>query len=132
MSTERFRASVQYGDLKGTVAADRSDWNIAEKWLDKNGLRKPDERVVGISAAFYENRKTHVDEVGVEVGVDFLLTTQSYDAMEDRMRTGEPISVRQEYARMPLAEFAGFFKRLSIKISSKGILTDAEYTIQDE
>jgi len=32
-----FKASVQYNDLKGSVAADRSDVGGASKWLAHNG-----------------------------------------------------------------------------------------------
>ena len=34
----QFNASVQYNDLKGTLAADRADETGAEAWLAKEGL----------------------------------------------------------------------------------------------
>ena len=34
-----FRAQVQYGDLKGTVAADGSDQTGPDGWLKQKGLK---------------------------------------------------------------------------------------------
>jgi len=42
-TTETFNASVQYGDWKGTAAADRADQNDPDHWLEKSGKKNPDE-----------------------------------------------------------------------------------------
>ena len=128
MSAERFVASVQYNDLEGTVAADRSDVTAAEDWLDEKGLRNSNEFLLGISVYVGENRDgTHRDPIQVT----FLLATPgSYDGVEAKVRTGEPIPVREERANMNLTEFFGLFKRFEVNISSHGMLT--EYTIQGD
>jgi hypothetical protein len=38
MSTDTFKASVQYNDLTGSAAADRADMSDASVWLKKHGL----------------------------------------------------------------------------------------------
>ena len=43
MATEKFIASVQYGDWKGTSAADGADRNGLRDWLEANGHKKSDE-----------------------------------------------------------------------------------------
>ena len=127
MSTERFVASVQYNDWKGTVAADSSDSNSAEHWLDEKGLRKSDEFLIGISIFVGENHGTHKDPISVM----FLLATRgSHDGVEAKINRGEPLSVREEITDMNLTEFFGLFKRFSVNISSYGMLT--EYTIQED
>ena len=52
--------------------------------------------------------------------------------MEAKVRTGEPISVREVRADMNLTEFFGLFKRFSVNISSHGMFSEAEYTIQED
>ena len=129
MSTERFVASVQYNDWKGTAAADSSDSNTAKRWLDEKDLRKSDEFLVGISVYVGQNYGTHKDPIQVT----FLLATrESHDGVEAKVRTGEPISVRKVRADMNLTEFFGLFKRFSVNISSRGMLSEAEYTIQED
>jgi len=49
MTTERFLASAQYNDYKGTSAADRADDNGASAWLEANGHKQPDEFLLGSS-----------------------------------------------------------------------------------
>lgn len=39
MSVVNFSASVQYGDFKGSAAADRADHGVGD-WLEKNGLKQ--------------------------------------------------------------------------------------------
>ena len=41
MATDRFTATVQYGDWKGASAADNADQNDASDWLEANGHKKP-------------------------------------------------------------------------------------------
>ena len=49
MTQEKFYASVQYGDMKGTASADRHDQYTMEKYLEEKGLIQPDEMLVGVS-----------------------------------------------------------------------------------
>ena len=50
MGQENFHASVQYGDLKGTAAADRHDTKDISKYLASKGLVAEGEFLVGIEA----------------------------------------------------------------------------------
>jgi len=46
---ETFKAGVQYGDLKGSSAADLADMTDAAKWLKEQGQINKNEFVLGIS-----------------------------------------------------------------------------------
>jgi hypothetical protein len=47
---ETFKASVQYNDLLGSVAADRADSDDAHTWLEQNGHIQAGEFLLGIEA----------------------------------------------------------------------------------
>lgn len=49
MQNEHFKASTQYNDYKGTVAADRADQDSFSDFLRAKGILKDDEIVKGIS-----------------------------------------------------------------------------------
>ncbi|HKO20816.1 MAG TPA: hypothetical protein VJU82_18220 [Acidobacteriaceae bacterium] len=79
MANDRFQASVQYGDLTGTAAADRADGKSGpEDWLKKKGLMKGDEFVLGIELYSGENPGVHRDSITVH----FLLVPGSFDSAE--------------------------------------------------
>ena len=62
----QFMASVQYNDLKGSAAADRSDVGGASKWLKDNGHIKDGEYVIGFSIFAGESHGVHRDPISVE------------------------------------------------------------------
>jgi len=128
MTTETFKASVQYGDWKGTAAADRADQNDAEHWLEKSGKKKADEFLVGIEIWAGENHGKHKDPVSVT----FLLASlPDHDTVQGQIKTGKPLQVRRVREDMNLVEFFGLFKRFSVAISNHGMLTGLEYTYSD-
>jgi hypothetical protein len=125
VATKKFNASVQYGDLKGSAAADRADRGTAEAWLEKSGHKKEGEFLLGVSLVVGENHGQHKDPVYVE----FLLTTpgdfDSVRAMIDAAKG--PIEVRSVKLQVPIAEFLGLFKRFSVDLSPGGMLDGREY-----
>lgn len=125
MPVEQFTASVQYNDLKGSAAADRADRDDAERWLASNGLKQEDEVLIGVSFFAGENHGTHEDPIHVE----FLLAPLgNYDNVQETINAGQgPIVVRRVTRQMSLAEFFGLFKRFSVSISPKGILSDRQF-----
>ena len=129
MQTEQFKASVQYGDLSGTAAADRADKGDATDWLKKNGLHQEGEFLVGVNLYIGENHGSHKDPAFVE----FLLATKTYHdnfkAMLDAHKG--PGVVRRVKAQMPISEFFGLFKRFSVCVSPHGMLEGREYTYPD-
>jgi hypothetical protein len=130
MTTEQFRASVQYGDFEGTAAADRADKNNADKWLDDRGLKRGHEFLVGLTLVAGENHGVHKDPVSIR----FLLAGPGdHDTVKAAISASNgAFSVRCVHAEMPIAEFLGLFKRLSIYVSNHSILEGKEYSYKDE
>lgn len=126
MPVENFRASVQYGDLKGSAAADRADQGDVSSWLEKNGLKQDGEFLLGISFFAGENHGEHEDPVFVE----FLLATPGdHDSVSAMIGAHNgPVLVRRVKTDMPIAQFFGFFKRFSVSLSSHGMLDGRDYT----
>ncbi|MEN3785464.1 hypothetical protein ABDZ30_04755 [Aeromonas veronii] len=123
---EIFKASVQYNDLKGSVAADRADMTDAEKWLKANG-HITDEFVVGISMWVGENHGTHEDPVNVK----FLVTElNEHTSIPEMLQTsGSPIKVKEICVDMNIADFLALFKRLEITLSNGGLIEGKAYTL---
>lgn len=126
MATEKFLASVQYGDWEGTSAADSADRGVLRKWLESNGYKKSDEFLLGVSLFVGENHGVHEDPVYV----NFLLASPAdHDSVKSMIDLGQgPIEVRKVSVEMKLTEFFGLFKRFSIAFSSHGMLGEREYT----
>lgn len=129
MHTEKFKASVQYGDWKGTAAADDADKVDARDWLKKNGLIQEGEFLVGITFYAGENHGTHQDPLFVE----FLLTSQGdHDNVKTMINSSDaPVVVRRVKAKMGVVEFVGLFKRFSVCISAHEMLNGRDYTYPD-
>jgi len=120
-----FKASVQYNDLEGTVAADRADVGGAKKWLTDNGHIE-EEYVIGISMFAGENHGVHQDPISV----DFLVSgLKGYDNIPEMIKSSaEPIQVKKIDVEMNLADFFALFKRFAVTLSISGLLDDVEYT----
>jgi len=128
MQPTNFKASVQYGDWKGTSAADSADKGDARDWLKKNELIQTGEFLIGIALFAGENHGSHKDPVFVE----FLLATPGdHDSIKAVIETGAPLVVRRVKVDIGLTEFFGLFKRFSIYMSSHGMLDDRQYTYPD-
>ncbi|HBQ1077028.1 hypothetical protein [Klebsiella pneumoniae] len=103
MQNEHFKASTQYNDFKGTVAADRADQGSFSDFLRARGILKQDEIVKGISFFSAENF--------------FDVEAYIFD------QAGE---LRRETVKITLTDFFNTFKRFSIKLSRNGELDDQE------
>ena len=128
MQQEKFKASVQYDDWKGSAAADNADKGDASDWLEKKGLIQKGEFLLGITLYTGESHGSHKDPVSVE----FLLATPGdHDSVKAMIDTGTPVVVRRVRADMKIVEFFGLFKRFSIYMSSHGMLDSRDYTYPD-
>ncbi len=129
MHTESFKAVVQYGDLKGTSAADRADKADAEKWLKEQKLSQEGEFLLGIQLWVGENHGAHKDPVSVT----FLLAPLgNYDSLQKMIDSHEgPIVVRKVRQQMPIAQFLGFFKRFAVTLSAGSMLEGREVMYPD-
>jgi len=117
---------VQYGDLKGSAAADHADMTGAVKWLKENGRIKDDEFVLGISMSVGENHGTHRDPVSVQFLVSGLNGYQNIPEMIQA--SGEPIQVKKINVDMEVIDFLALFKRLEITLSNDGLIEGKTYT----
>lgn len=123
---ETFKAAVQYGDLKGSSAADRADMIDASKWLRDNGHIQDDDYVIGISMSVGENHGKHKDPVYVH----FLVTDLGgFANIPEKIKASqEPIPVKKIDLDMNIADFLALFKRLEITLSNGGLLEGVTYT----
>ena len=120
-----FKASVQYDDFRGTVAADGADVGGAKKWLTDNGHINEDEYVIGISMSVGENFGVHQDPIYV----DFLVSgLKGYNNIPEMIQSsGEPIQIRKIEVEMNLTDFFSLFKRFGVTLSVSGLLEGVEY-----
>jgi hypothetical protein len=129
MSTNTFKASVQYGDWKGTSAADNADKNDASQWLVNNGHKEADELLIGMTMFVGENHGEHRDPISVE----FLFASpRDHDNVKAMIEScNGPVPVRRVVVDIPLVEFFGLFKRFSVTLSSHEMLGEREYTFDE-
>jgi hypothetical protein len=122
MHSENFKASVQYGDWKGTSASDNSDNQRINDWLIQNGHKDEGEFLVGI--------EMYAGNIKDSVSVKFLLiTVDGFDNVEAKIASStDPVEVKRVTVDMPIMDFLAFFKRFSISFSSHGIFDNVLYT----
>ena len=129
MGQDNFHASVQYGDFKGTAAADRHDTYDISKHLNAQGLINEGEFLVGIEAY---SRELMGNPKATEVDVTVLVTRyEGYDDVQAAVDSGEPLKVRKIRLEMPIVEFFTLFKRFQISISSHGMIDNRDITFDD-
>lgn len=125
MAVEIFKASVQYDDLKGTSAADRADQRGANEWLEKKGLKQPDEFLLGVELWIGENHGVHKDPVHVHF---LLVTSAEYENVKSMLESTQgPVDVRRVSEDMPISDFLALFKRFSVCLSPYGLLEGRQF-----
>jgi len=122
MHAQTFKAGVQYGDWKGTSAADDSDQDRLYDWIEKANLKKEGEFLVGVDMYAGE----HKGDVSVKL---LFFPLDGFDNVEAKIAsTNGPVEVRVVRHDMPLQEFMGLFKRFNIAFSRHGIFEGQEFT----
>jgi hypothetical protein len=127
-----FRASVQYGDWQGTVAADNADFMAFYNLLLGKRLITETDFLVGIHVWIGENHGGHVKPPYITA---FLLEgVDNYESAEVALREmSDPLDLKRVRIKLTLNEFLGLFKRFSIAISPRGLdITDREILPRDE
>ena len=123
---EIFQASVQYNDLKGSVAVDNADMINATSWLKKNKYIKDDESLIGISMWAGENHKKYDKLLSVTFLVKELGGNKTIpDIIND---SNETLNVKKVKVDMNIIDFMALFKRLEITLSPDGMLEGIEYS----
>jgi hypothetical protein len=128
MQSHDFKASVQYGDWKGTVAADGADKRDARAWLREHGYIQEGEFLLGITFFAGENHGSHKDPVSVEF---MLAAPGDHDSIKAAIETGSPVVVRRVRVEMGVADFLGLFKRFSVYFSVHGMMEGRQFTFPD-
>lgn len=106
---EIFKAGVQYNDLMGSVAADRSDNLSFIDYLRGRDLANDDEHIIGYRFGFNENHMQKIINLGLVI---YLLKGEN----EKEIRAIE--------VEMPSADFFSYFKRFDLVMTSKGFDLD--------
>jgi hypothetical protein len=129
MGQENFHASVQYGDMKGSAAADRHDNRCMSRYLEEQGLIQEGEILIGVEMWSGEvHGRTQDRPVFVKAVV---ATGEGYDNIRAAVDSGNPLHVRKIDLEMPLDEFFGLFKRFAVTISTGGIIEGRDITFDD-
>ncbi|MDP8206714.1 MAG: hypothetical protein P9L92_08645 [Candidatus Electryonea clarkiae] len=129
MIIEKFKASVQYNDWRGTSAADSADFGVMEKWLDTNNYKRDEEFLLGISMYVGENLGKHEDTIFVDLIIAAPRDSESVKAMIDSSHG--PVDVKKVSFQMGLVEFFCLFKRFGVKFSLFGMLGEREYSYEE-
>lgn len=119
-----FSGHVQYDDWKGTVAADESDHIGIRRYLEKQGLIRDGEFVVGLEmysgAALGTERHFSVRVFLVEAG--------SFEGAVQLAVTNDPVEVIVRDLPLSLEQFLSFFKRFDVNLTRNGLeLQGREY-----
>ena len=124
--TETFKASVQYNDLTGSVAADRADNGDARSWLEQNGHLRAGEFLIGMDV--YVRIPGGAAGGDVVVDVSFILVqATNFESAAELLRNSDPVAVRKLSLEFTARDFFLFFKRFNLTISSSGKLEGCEY-----
>lgn len=126
MSIEKFNASVQYDDYKGTTAADKQDINDVYKYLEKKQQRNKNEFIVGISLYAYNLALNPSHELSVRF---FLSDLQGESDVPTLIKSKNPLSVKEIKIDMSYREFFQLFKRFNLTLSPKALLENKEIDI---
>lgn len=129
MPTETFRAHVQYGDFKGTAAADRADQNDLADVLRAQGLMQEGETMLGVELWIGENRGEVRDPVQVTV---LMAGAGDYETVAQMVAANNPVPVRRVITQMPLMQFMACFKRFSVAVSPFELMAGRQYRYQEE
>ncbi|MCF5747102.1 hypothetical protein [Pseudomonas tremae] len=129
MSTDFFKASVQYGDYKGSVAADDHDSYTIDHYMVSQGLKTSDDRIVGIKMWSGE---VHGNLQNQPVGITaYLIESPGFDEVSTAINGPDPIPVKQVSFDVSLEQFFGLFKRFEIAITRFEELNGRELLITD-
>ncbi len=124
MSSEKAKASAQYNDLKGTVAADwRDNTNRLNDFAQSQAIDLQGYIPVGISVYLGEPRGSELDTASISIfAVDPIRIGRDVDEIRDSVEINEGILPCKIFRlEVPLPELLKFFKRFSIKMFSRSV-----------
>lgn len=123
-----FKATAQYGDWKGTAAADDADGETLSDFLEKKGLKGPDQFVIASSLWVGENHRGKLGTVSITA---YLFDMPGHDTVRAALDAiNGPIPVHIIDVDVSLEEYIVFFKRFSIMHTKSGFELDGrEYSV---
>lgn len=124
MKVKEFLASMPDDDYRGTASAYRAERSGFQQWLVERGLARKGEYLLGIEFITQDNHGTHVDPVLVTA---LMATRGDFASIQEMIDSSSLVAVRRVSVEMPLLEFFGLFRRLSIAFSANGTLTNRRY-----
>jgi hypothetical protein len=127
---EQFVASVQYGDWKGTAAADNADRDSIHDLLRGKGFLTEEEFCVGFEVYIGETHNGKAPEPFLSA---FLFDKPSHETVAAEIqKTVGPLTFRRVKLRLSFDEFFALFKRFNLKLSVRGLGVDGrEYVAYD-
>lgn len=129
MSTDVFKASVQYGDYKGTTAADDHGDHTISDYMNAQGLKSGEERILGLKLWSGE---VHGSVQNQPVGVTaYLIASESFEEVRDALASTDPVIVKEVRFEVSLEQFFGLFKRFEIAITRFDELNGRELLIKE-
>lgn len=126
-----FKASVQYGDWKGTAAADNGDFATLDKYLDENGLKQEGEFLIATSLWVGENNGKNLGSVYARA---FLYSGDaSFDTVKAALDAQSgTVPVRVVVLEMTIEQYIGLFKRFDVMLTRPGLnIEGRDYDRQD-
>ncbi len=124
MSSEKAKASAQYNDLKGTVAADwRDNTNWFSDFAQSQAIDLQGHIPVGISVYLGEPQGSELDTASVSIfAVDPTRIGRDADEIRRFAESNEGILPCKRFLlEVPLPELLKFFKRFSLKLFSRSV-----------
>lgn len=125
-----FTASVQYGDFKGTSAADDAHPECLSTYLEGKKMIKPGEFLIATSLWIGESHGGKVDSVGISAYL-YAHQTTKFDNVKEALdaHTG-PIPVRVVDLELSLEEYIRLFKRFAVTLPRRGFNLDGREYIK--
>lgn len=118
-----FKAGVQHGDFKGSIATDRDDLQEPTTWLRNRGLISKDEYLLGIRMS------RPLDDL-VDVSFFVIELDGSAGCLDLALQSRAPIELREIHHDMKLIDFLSLFKNFCITLSPNGALEGKPYVIK--
>jgi hypothetical protein len=120
-----FKANVQYGDWKGTAAADNADFEAMSGHLQKVGLLSSSEFLVGFEA--YVGTPTLNSDPYFSASA-FIVEAGDYEGSLQKVLAQEPVEVFRKELELGILDFFKLFKRFDLVLTHRGLdLEGREY-----
>lgn len=130
MCVETFKSGVQYGDMKGTVSADRHDTKDIYKYLRDNKRIEDNEFLAGITLDVGEIHQSLGDK-SIYLSV-FICKDKGYENFKAALDSGKELTLHKIDVKITPVEFLSMFKRFNLTLSPYGNLEGKSFRVVDE